>query len=116
MAITKFVSSGPFTMAAFNGMIDEANTDINNITPAASSYTLTAAGWDSSAKTQTITVSGVLADESAQFIVPTPKTTSMTAYYDAGILCTAQAANSLTFTATTVPTEDLTIYVYIQKV
>ena len=77
--------------------------------------TLTASGWSSS-KTQTVTVSGVLADETKQLITPTPAIASQTAYYNAGIRCTGQAANSLTFTAKTIPTADLTVYVTIQEV
>ena len=78
--------------------------------------TLTASGWDSSAKTQTATVSGVLADETKQLITPTPAASSQAAYYGAGIRCTNQAADSLTFTAKTIPTADLTVYVTIQEV
>ena len=54
--------------------------------------------------------------ETDQMITPTPALASQTAYYEAGILCTAQAENSLTFTCTTAPTEDLTVYVVIQEV
>ena len=78
--------------------------------------TLTSAGWDSTAKTQTVTVTGVKASERAQMITPTPALASQTAYYDAGILCTGQAADSLTFTCKTVPTADMTVYVVIQEV
>lgn len=84
--------------------------------PISKSVTLSSSGWDSSAKTQTITVQGVLADERAQLIIPTPALASQTAYYEAGILITAQAANSLTFTAKYVPEADLTVYVVIQEV
>ena len=77
---------------------------------------LTASGWDSTARTQTVAATGVLADETAQLITPTPAAANRTAYYEAGILCTGQAADSLTFTADTVPTEDLTVYVVIQDV
>lgn len=80
------------------------------------SATLSASGWDSTAKTQTVTVTGVLADETKQFITPTPALASQAAYYEAGIKCTGQAANSLTFTADTVPTADLTVYVVMQEV
>lgn len=76
---------------------------------------LPASGWGSS-KTQTVTVSGVLADETEQLITPTPALASQEAYYNAGIRCTNQAADSLTFTAQTVPTDDLTVYVTIQEV
>lgn len=62
-----------------------------------------------------VSVTGILADESKQMIQPIPKTTSQSAYYAAGIMCTGQATNSLTFTCQTVPTEDLEVYVVIQE-
>ena len=80
------------------------------------SVTLTASGWNSSAKTQTVTVNGVLADESAQVIQPIPALASQSAYNAAGILATGQAANSITFTASTVPTADLSVYIVITEV
>ena len=83
-------------------------------TPVYRTVTLTTSAWASN--TQTVTVSGVLADESAQLIQPMPAVASQSAYYAAGILCTGQAENQLTFTCTTVPTEDLTVYVVIQEV
>lgn len=78
--------------------------------------TLSSSGWDSSVKTQTVAVSGVLADESAQVIQPIPAIASQSAYNAAGILATGQAANSVTFTATTVPTADLSVYIVITEV
>ena len=84
-------------------------------TPVSTAVTLSASGWDSS-KAQTVTVSGVLADETKQLITPTPAMESQTAYYNAGIRCTGQWADSLTFTAKTIPTADLTVYVTIQEV
>mgnify|MGYP005807387385 CR=1 FL=1 len=74
--------------------------------------TLTTSGWSSN--TQTVTVSGVSATETAQLITPTPAIASQSAYYEAGNMCTGQAANSLTFTCQTVPTSNLTVYVVIQ--
>ena len=85
-------------------------------TPKSVSVTLAAASWDSIALTQTVTVSGVSATETTQIITPTPALASQAAYYKAGILGTAQTENSLTFTCTTAPTEDLTVYVVIQEV
>lgn len=73
---------------------------------------LTASGWSSN--TQTVTVPGVSASETAQLITPMPKITSQSAYYEAGIMCTNQGTNSLTFTCQTVPTSNLTVYVVIQ--
>jgi len=83
--------------------------------PAVVSVTLTAAGWTDGV--QTVRVAGVSADEAAQLVQPTPTLASQNAYYEAGILCTSQAADdSLTFTAGTVPAEDLTVYVVIEEV
>ena len=78
------------------------------------SVTLSASGWASNA--QTVTVSGVLADETAQLIQPMPAIASQAAYMAAGIYCSGQAANSLTFTCQTAPTENITVYVVMQEV
>ena len=82
--------------------------------PKSVSVTLSASGWASNA--QTVTVNGVLADETKQLIQPMPAIASQDAYISAGIICSGQAADSLTFTCTTVPTENITIYVVIQDV
>lgn len=100
-------------VATLNGYVGSM---IDAATPKILSITLSASSWDSTALTQTVTATGVLADEMAQSITPTPALSSQTAYYEAGILCTGQAANSLTFTCETVPTVDLTVYVIIQEV
>ena len=89
--------------------------DVGAGAPATSAtVTLTTSGWSSN--TQTVTVSGVSADETAQLIMPVPALASQTAYYEAGILVTGQAANSLTFTCQTAPTENITVYVVMQEV
>lgn len=92
------------------------NAAIANLTPSACKVTLSASGWDSTAKTQSATVSGVLEDESKQLIMPMPAGTSMSAYNEAGIQMTAQAANTVTFTADTVPTADVEVWVVVQNV
>lgn len=83
-------------------------------TPVYRTVTLTTSAWASN--TQTVTVTGVLADETAQLIQPMPAVASQQAYMTAGIYCSGQAANSLTFTCSEVPTEDITIYVVITEV
>lgn len=89
---------------------------VGSVVPSACKVTLTASGWDSTAKTQSATVSGVLEDESKQLILPMPAAASMTAYNDAGIQCTVQAAGKLTFTAETVPTASIDVYVTVTPV
>lgn len=85
---------------------------VDSKAPTSVTITLSASSWSSN--TQTVTVSGVSATETAQLITPTPAIASQSAYYEAGIMCTGQAANSLTFTCQTVPTSNLTVYVVIQ--
>lgn len=76
--------------------------------------TLSSGGW--SDNTQTVTVQDVSATETAQLIQPMPAVASQQAYMSAGIYCSGQAANSLTFTCSTVPTQDITVYVTVQEV
>lgn len=71
--------------------------------------TLAAGNWSNSS--QTVTVTGVSATETDQLIQPVPASASRSAYQEAGVQATAQAANSLTFTCTETPSGDLTVYV-----
>lgn len=76
--------------------------------------TLSASSWDSATKTQTVSVSGILADETKQIIHVSPSTASadnMNLYYDSGIIATGQSENSLTFTADKIPASDITVLV-----
>ena len=86
-------------------------------TPTARKITLTAAGWDGTTKTQTVTCTGVLADGTAQEIRPMPVSAALDSpYIAAGVQCIAQAENSLTFACSTVPTADIEVYVIMQNI
>lgn len=104
--------------AANKAYVDSKSPTSVTITLAADGWTNTMApvepGGETVGHQQTVTVSGVVASETAQLITPTPAIASQSAYYEAGIMCTGQAANSLTFTCQTVPTSNLTVYVVIQ--
>ena len=89
---------------------------VNALKTKAHKVSLTVAGWNSSTKQQTVSVADVLADETVQLILPMPAAASMTAYNEADIQCTAQAAGKLTFTADTVPTVAIDVYVTITPV
>ena len=76
--------------------------------------TLTTAGWNSSTKQQSVSVTGVLADTTKQCIYPAPVDTSYdSAWNSCGVLCVAQAANSLTFQCSEVPTSAIEVYVTV---
>lgn len=82
--------------------------------PVYTTITLSVAGWDAAAKTQTVTVAGIESDETKQLIQPVPASANRTVYSDAGIRCIGQSVNSLTFSCKTVPTEDMTVYIVVQ--
>ena len=69
---------------------------------------LTVAGWSNNS--QTITVNGVTTSND---VVISPAPTSIDDYTGAGIKCTAQAANSLTFTCEDIPTSAISVNILI---
>lgn len=91
--------NGNYELMSADGTIPTAR-----LTKVNSTITLTAAGW--SGGSQTVTVNGVTST-SVVFVAPDPADT--TDYVSAGILCTSQTTNSLTFTATTTPTSDIDV-------
>ena len=85
--------------------------------PTTRKVTLTASGWNSSTKQQTVTCSGVLSDATKQLLIPTPVNTAAGNPYDeASIQMVAQGANSVTFYADTVPTVGIDVYVTIYPI
>lgn len=64
----------------------------------------------------TVSVPGILADETAQLIQPVPYLSDQANYIEAGILCTNQATNSLTFTCQTVPSTNINVHIVVQDV
>lgn len=85
--------------------------------PVAHKVTLTTAGWNANTKQQSVTVSGVLADTTKQAIHVTPVDLSYeSAWNKSGVLCVAQAADSLTFQCTQIPTAAVEVDVVIYPV
>lgn len=112
------------TESEFNALLANAGAKPKSI-----SITLSASAWvnslvnieddptgTESTDRQTVTAPGVLADETKQLIQPMPAIASQDAYISAGIICSGQAADSLTFTCSKTPTEDITLYVVITEV
>lgn len=111
------ISFTPGTTGLTADNVQDAIEEVNEKIPAKPIYrtvTLPASGWSSN--TQTVTVTGVLADETAQLIQPMPAIASQNAYISAGVICSGQATNSLTFTCSTVPTDDITLYIVLTEV
>ena len=91
-------------------------TDIASLKPSACLVTLKASGWDATAKTQTVTVSGVSADEASCMIIPMPAVANQSAYNDAGVNAVGQSANGVTFGCDSVPSVDLKVWVTWESV
>ena len=83
--------------------------------PSCATVTLTTSGWSSN--TQTVTVSGVVADTNAQAIDMSPVSKiDADNWAQAGVWCTAQGINTLTFTCAEVPSANINVNVKIQEV
>ena len=121
-AVTVSVPTVPATTSLIKGngsgglAAATAGTDYA-LRPTTRKVTLSASGWNSSTKQQTVTCSGVLSDATQQLLIPTPVNTAAGNPYDeASIQMVAQGANSVTFYADTVPTESIDVYVTIYPI
>lgn len=99
--------NGVYKLIDSNGTIPKERLT-NAATTPATMPELTVADWSSN--TQTVTVTGVTA---SNIVIVSPAPASAADYAAAGIVCTAQAADSLTFTCDTVPTNAITVNVVI---
>lgn len=88
----------------------KAVNDVYKLLPVSTSVTLTAAGWSSG--TQTVSVAGVTADN---HVIVAPAPASRDPYINSDVRCTAQGAGTLTFTAASTPTVNITVNIIILK-
>lgn len=112
------VEEGTLLYLTLNKTLSRISTGSKSTSMTRKTVTLAVANWVTSGDvyTQTVTVSGVSATETDQLINVMPASASQTAYMDAGIYASGQAANKLTFTCSEKPTAALTVYVVIQEV
>ena len=98
-----------FGFEGTNYTILDANKQIptDRLTKVNSTITIAVADWNGGT-TVTKTVTGMTA---TGVVLVSPDPTDQAAYTSAGIICTAQAADSLTFTATTTPSADIDVNV-----
>ena len=88
--------------------------DVEGAKPMLRTATLTTSGWSSNS--QTVTVNGVVADTNAQIIYVSPANkASATAWGEAGVFCSAQAANALTFVCDSTPSANISVNISIQE-
>ena len=90
--------------------------DVGAGTPATlRTATLTTSGWSSNS--QTLTVQGVISDSDSQIVRISPADkASATAWAEAGVWCTTQGTNSLTFTCDSVPSANINLNIELQEV
>lgn len=96
-----YINGQNYELLSADGTIPTARLTKVNTT-----VTLAAADWSSN--TQTVSVTGMTA---TGIVMVSPDPTDQSAYTSAGVLCTAQAAGTLTFTCDTVPAGDLSVNV-----
>lgn len=83
--------------------------------PTLRTATLTTSGWSSNS--QTLTVQGVISDSDSQIVRISPDDkASATAWAEAGVWCTTQGTNSLTFTCDSVPSANINLNIELQEV
>lgn len=100
-------NNGNFELMSADGTIPKARL-ANVATSPSTMPTLAAADWSNN--TQSVTVSGVTA---SNVVIISPAPASAADYAAAGIICTAQSTDSLTFTCTTTPSNDIVVNVVI---
>lgn len=81
-----------------------ARANLGAVAATPRTITLNSANWSSNS--QTVTVTGASA---SNIIIVSPTPASYEAYGEAGVRCSAQASNSLTFTCTDTPSANLTV-------
>lgn len=107
-ATTITIASTSYAWVRLNTQPIPTPAEIGAVTQETHTITLVSTDW--SLHTQTKTVSGVTADNT---VIVAPASSSAADYAAAEILCTAQAANSLTFTCTTDPTNNVSVNIVI---
>ena len=109
-SVTQVVSSGTKIATV---TIDGANTDLyapsgGGVSMSTTTCTLGTSGWSSNSIT--VSATGVT---SSNNVIVSPAPTSSVAYAAAGIVCTAQGTDTLTFTRTSANTSSITVNVLI---
>lgn len=100
-------SGGVVNWENINGRPDLSNVSSMTVAPVVLNHLL----WTDNQ--QTMSIEGILEDEKAQLIIPIPTSASEDLYKTCGIKAASQSENTLVFEASTSPTEDVSVTVYI---
>ena len=104
------LTEAQYDAAVLGGVIGANELSILTDAQSSDSLTVTLAAADWSGNAQTVTATGVTASNTI-FVGPAPA--SSADWATGGVLCTAQGTDSLGFTCTTTPTNDITVNVSI---
>lgn len=105
----------PADITAINKNWDTIDELLYNAIPKMTKVTIPGAGWNTNTMTQTVTVNGILADDTLQLVQAVPSPHSMGVATEFGVYCSGQSNNALTFTCSTIPTEDIVFSVSYQN-
>ena len=107
-------STNPVTSGGIYTAVSQLESQIEDGLHTLVPVTLAANGWISGL--QTVTVAGVLADETEQMITIVPASTSRLAFERSMVEAVGHDYNTVTFSFLTIPKSDLSVYVIIDNV
>lgn len=104
-----------YNVADFNENFEKIDRTLGELSPklVTKTITLDAGSWNTSSKQYVATCEGIADNELMQVLDIRPVPSNTDAYNNAGIRVTKQRANTLTFTANTVPTTNIVVHVVI---
>lgn len=105
----------PANITVMNANWDKIDELLGTVIPKITKVTIASSSWDAGTLTQTVTVNGILADDTLQLVQAVPSPSSMSAATESGAYCSGQGANTLTFTCSTIPSDDIVFNVSYQN-
>lgn len=107
--------SDPANITVMNENWDKIDELLGAAIPKITKVTVPSSNWNSNTLTQTVTVNGILADDTLQLVQAVPAPSSMGVATECGTYCSDQSTNALTFTCSTIPSEDIVFNVSYQN-
>jgi hypothetical protein len=115
LGLVKPELSDPADITMMNANWDKIDELLGTVIPKITKVTIPSSSWNTNTLTQTITVNGILADDTLQLVQAVPSPSSMSVATESGAYCSGQSANALTFTCSTIPSEDIVFNVSYQN-